>query len=394
MTNPNTLDSAITENFSTLKNYIPTLISSGELSGTDNASTDAIYKRFDCVHPLELTTEGEFDVWVDTFLATAKRTKVEGGELLSVFLSKISATLTAYTNSDESLLPADSIEDYLNKLGKLLFPNSVEHEILADSILIPPRATSVAEASITLNQNLQRYCRLLARHNNKCAVTDDRIRLSFLRSIPTEVEEHLRLHHTSDPLPTLMTIARSCEDRLVKRRTAYSAHAALPHGLDMSLDQLQAERKERINTPDHYPPSNSLQSCHGCNGDHLRKDCPFAKYRCRSCHLIGHISRACRNPTTKDSHGRLRTRFVETPSGTNVHYAKDRSLRDHSYTVASAMNDINKRTIRDAETRRKSYLKKNPDAVPQKPLPAFTSTTPPVQMKNCRSHSSEDTLSL
>lgn len=73
---------------------------------------------------------------------------------------------------------------------------------------------------------------------------------------------------------------------------------------------------------------------------HFKKDCQYREYRCAHCHVLGHISAACRNMVVKDPHGRVETRVEPRKGVTKIKQRKDKSQVESINTAAAVLKTV------------------------------------------------------
>ena len=135
----------------------------------------------------------------------------------------------------------------------------------------------------------------------------------------------------------LFSLASSLEDTFIKYQEDYpKAYPASVVDLDMM----------------------SPQACHGCGGDHRRKDCPHMRDRCAHCSKIGHTSAACRNKVTHDTAGRQRVVTQPKQRGITSEVLLDNTTPDQFRTVAGVVDKLISTTAQSNERARERYAEK------------------------------------
>lgn len=283
-------------------------------------------------HPL---TEEAFEEWVDEAACQITRFQI----VVGIFQEAWSAVVPkAYVRAVASIPVPASYEALVDKVARLFFPSGGYIRKLERDLHNPPRAQSVMEARMWVEDSVARFARLCARWDYPMMLSDEHLREMAMLALPRKREQDIRvfLEH-----PTLSQIW----DRASKQENLNVWHPAIQAGNEPGFAANEGQEEESDpKIPKKIKATgaaNDERKCGRCGQvGHANKQCPKRTWRCFNCNTIGHIAAMCRTYVDKDETGRIQTKVEPKPSGTVVKSVKDRFMKDRMATAEATLKAV------------------------------------------------------
>lgn len=289
------------------------------------------------LQPCHPTTEEAFEEWVDE--AACQITRFQLG--VGIFQEAWSAVVPkAYVRAVASIPVPTKHEELVDKVAKIFFPSGGYVRKLERDLHNPPRAQTVIEARMWVEDSISRFARLCARWGYPMMLSDEHLHEMALLALPRQREQDIRVIMEQ---PTLAQIW----DRASKQENLNVWHPAVRSGNEPAFAANEAAGEARSpKIPKKKKAvaaiaAESEKKCGRCGqAGHSGKQCPKKTWRCYNCNLIGHLASVCKNFAEKDETGRIQTRVEPKPSGTVVKSSKDRFLKDKMASAEATLKGV------------------------------------------------------
>ena len=298
-------------------------------------------------------SEEAFEDWVDLAARQVSRHRV-ACELFQEAWSAVASEELA--GIIEEVPKTEDYEELINSVATVLFPSSshLTHRI-EGQIASGKRAATVYQARQWISKFVARYQRLCQRHGFTVALTNERLKQSALLSIPLILVKDLRRTWYGATWDEIWASAARLEQDLIEE------HGELPEPLGAYpavVDQeMGVKEPSRLRGP-HKDSDPTQTTCSACGeSGHFRHSCRYKAYRCRNCHRIGHLAKACKSLVVKDEKGRVDARLETKQTGTVLSQRKDKSQTEKMVSMEAVLGTIRdiaeKRAAKSADLRRK-----------------------------------------
>lgn len=248
--------------------------------------------------PFEGANEEQFEAWLDQLAAFLKRKirDIDPTLLKESIFEALPAVQQAIVRDVEG---HQDPEDYINAIALELYPAS---RLLNKTMrqLLWFTQEELSDIVYVVTERVQRFGRLVKRHN-----MDNKYKMGTITA-----------YQIGDAIKPLLPPWAAAKLDL---------SAKAPQKLLQQLKKIQVDLKaKRIETNQVWDCEEESEvevdqvQCHGCLGDHLRKECPHKDAHCLHCGKKGHLALACRNYVHHD--GFRQIHILEPKRGGGMHH--------------------------------------------------------------------------
>ena len=285
-----------------------------------------------------MSNEKEFEDWLDAISRRLKEYVLPLSLFVRVWFRVASTRVRSLLDRVlEEVGYEVTHEELCDAFARLAFANSGYIYAVHGELMTPERTNSTESVWERMKVLLDRYERLRRRWSGRDFISDKTLCWVVRASVPTVVAQVVL------PLPTesVWEYLSRCSEKqqdlqdLIPVQEVFMAERNEGRTDTTSLQRVVAYTEEPAASA-----SKTVAACTACGGEHRRKDCRYATWKCYACDEVGHISRVCPNYAVKDNRGRVDFKTIKKRKGVVFEKRLDQTAEERLDTTAGDLEDM------------------------------------------------------